>query len=168
MEATGGFEPPNRGFADLRLSPLGYVASNCAGNWVPDPGPIMVPRAGLEPTRAYAHGPLKTACLPIPPPRPVDACRIIPYLPGATRFFPVCVRMGLTQKERSVMPVQERWPATILVPASGVLVVLLRNWIQYGFGNRGVAAGRPAATPGCARGQGPLARMLLSETDATC
>ena len=27
MEATGGFEPPNRGFADLRLSPLGYVAS---------------------------------------------------------------------------------------------------------------------------------------------
>ena len=86
MEATGGFEPPNRGFADLRLSPLGYVASNCAGNWAPGPGPIMVPRAGLEPTRAYAHGPLKTACLPIPPPRPVDACRIITYLPGATRF----------------------------------------------------------------------------------
>ena len=27
MEATGGFEPPNRGFADLRLSPLGYVAN---------------------------------------------------------------------------------------------------------------------------------------------
>ena len=30
LEATGGFEPPNRGFADLRLSPLGYVASTCA------------------------------------------------------------------------------------------------------------------------------------------
>jgi hypothetical protein len=27
LEATGGFEPPNRGFADLRLRPLGYVAS---------------------------------------------------------------------------------------------------------------------------------------------
>ena len=26
MEATGGFEPPNRGFADLGLRPLGYVA----------------------------------------------------------------------------------------------------------------------------------------------
>ena len=26
LEATGGFEPPNRGFADLRLRPLGYVA----------------------------------------------------------------------------------------------------------------------------------------------
>ena len=28
MEATGGFEPPNRGFADLRLKPLGHVAWN--------------------------------------------------------------------------------------------------------------------------------------------
>ncbi len=27
MEATGGFEPPNRGFANPRLRPLGYVAS---------------------------------------------------------------------------------------------------------------------------------------------
>ena len=31
MEATGGFEPPNRGFADLRLRPLGYVAWKCDG-----------------------------------------------------------------------------------------------------------------------------------------
>ena len=27
MEATVGFEPTNRGFADPRLRPLGYVAS---------------------------------------------------------------------------------------------------------------------------------------------
>jgi hypothetical protein len=27
MEVTGGFEPPNRGFADLRLRPLGYVTT---------------------------------------------------------------------------------------------------------------------------------------------
>ena len=32
LEATGGFEPPNRGFADPRLRPLGYVATlKCAG-----------------------------------------------------------------------------------------------------------------------------------------
>ena len=31
LEATGGFEPPNRGFADLRLRPLGYVAWNSVG-----------------------------------------------------------------------------------------------------------------------------------------
>lgn len=28
MEAAGGFEPPNKGFADPRLEPLGYVAAN--------------------------------------------------------------------------------------------------------------------------------------------
>ena len=69
MEATGGFEPPNRGFADLRLSPLGYVASYMPGSSGGRAGRLtagaaLVPRAGLEPTRACAHGPLKTACLP--------------------------------------------------------------------------------------------------------
>ena len=70
MEATGGFEPPNRGFADLRLSPLGYVALIVSTA-------ELVPRAGFEPTQANAHGPLKTACLPIPPPRPSGASHII-------------------------------------------------------------------------------------------
>ena len=31
VEATVGFEPTNRGFADPRLRPLGYVAPNIAG-----------------------------------------------------------------------------------------------------------------------------------------
>ena len=83
MEATGGFEPPNRGFADLRLnhlatSPRAAPVYHCRA-WAD-----MVPRAGLEPTRAYAHGPLKTACLPIPPPRPVDAQNIITHLTKGT------------------------------------------------------------------------------------
>ena len=39
MEATVGFEPTNRGFADPRLRPLGYVAS-CI--WT------VVPRRRLE------------------------------------------------------------------------------------------------------------------------
>jgi hypothetical protein len=36
------------------------------GMTLPPPIP-MVPKAGLEPARACAHRPLKTACLPIPP-----------------------------------------------------------------------------------------------------
>ena len=73
LEATGGFEPPNRGFADLRLNHLA-TSPRCwqRRSWK------LVPRAGFEPTQAIAHGPLKTACLPIPPPRPIIEIYIIP------------------------------------------------------------------------------------------
>ena len=87
LEATGGFEPPNRGFADLRLSPLGYVASNIDR---------MVPRAGFEPTQAYAHHPLKMACLPIPPPRPIRKA-----LGGSAHFRIVARSASLTRPSRS-------------------------------------------------------------------
>ena len=44
LEATGGFEPPNRGFADPRLRPLGYVALFSL-----DAEPmVVVPRRRLE------------------------------------------------------------------------------------------------------------------------
>ena len=43
LEATGGFEPPNRGFADLRLSPLGYVAP--LRRVAPLSGTIAIPMA---------------------------------------------------------------------------------------------------------------------------
>ena len=57
----------NRRIEVLQTSALVHLATS------PEFGllALVVPRAGLEPTRAYAHGPLKTACLPIPPPRPV-------------------------------------------------------------------------------------------------
>ena len=32
---------------------------------------VFVPKAGLEPARGFPHCPLKTACLPIPPLRPL-------------------------------------------------------------------------------------------------
>ena len=75
LEATGGFEPPNRGFADLRLNHLAT-----SPDWFYHQPLLvrvtgLVPRVGFEPTRAYAHGPLKTACLPVPPPRPSRARR---------------------------------------------------------------------------------------------
>jgi hypothetical protein len=76
MEATGGFEPPNRGFADPRLEPLGYVAATSdffVRHFLPDKifsqVFYMVPRAGLEPARPYEHYALNVACLPISAPR---------------------------------------------------------------------------------------------------
>ena len=67
VEATGGFEPPNRGFADPRLRPLGYVALlswlfSGASRWC---------RGGDSNSHSLlGHSALNAACLPIPPPRP--------------------------------------------------------------------------------------------------
>ena len=85
MEATGGFEPPHRGFADLRLNRL--ATSPCMSRFLfgkQSLGRNVVPRAGFEPTQAHAHCPLKTACLPIPPPRPDNQDNIIapPFCPA--------------------------------------------------------------------------------------
>ena len=92
MEATGGFEPPNRGFADLRLSPLGYVAplaTRALPGKIPAawrPWPRWCRERDLNPHGRNAHGPLKTACLPIPPPRPVGTVPIIPHFPARATF----------------------------------------------------------------------------------
>ena len=71
MEATGGLEPP-----------IEVLQTSALTTWLRRPvlpappalqvlrRSVLVPRAGFEPTQAIAHGPLKTACLPIPPPRP--------------------------------------------------------------------------------------------------
>ncbi len=57
LEATGGFEPPIRVLQTPALT-----------TWLRRPV-LLVPRRGFEPLRPYEHRPLKTACLPIPPPR---------------------------------------------------------------------------------------------------
>ena len=36
-----------------------------------------MPRAGFEPAQALAHCPLKTACLPVPPPRPKSYSSVV-------------------------------------------------------------------------------------------
>ncbi len=68
--------PPNarpaRGSAPQDLRPQSQAnaqkkaAGSAAGRWMSE---LMVPGAGLEPARAEAHRLLRTACLPIPPPR---------------------------------------------------------------------------------------------------
>ena len=65
----------NRRIEVLQTSALDHLATS-PQSWVSG-SDSLVPRAGFEPTQAYAHGPLKTACLPIPPPRPSGAGAII-------------------------------------------------------------------------------------------
>ena len=67
LEATGGFEPPNRGFADPRLRPLGYVALCVVRLMQGRPGWC---RGGDSNSHSQSgHSALNAACLPIPPPR---------------------------------------------------------------------------------------------------
>jgi hypothetical protein len=53
----GGLEPP-------RVAPYAPQTYASASSAIPTK---MVPKVGLEPTRAVAHGALNTACLPVPP-----------------------------------------------------------------------------------------------------
>ena len=92
LEATGGIEPPNRGFANpclnhLATSPLTYArtrSTRTSLSLIPDSPScnatglatlwcalraccalLLVPRVGLEPTRPFGHYALNVACLPI-------------------------------------------------------------------------------------------------------
>ena len=60
LEATGGIEPPNRGFANPCLNHLATSPPALQSNRKP-----LVPRVGLEPTRSFEHYALNVACLPI-------------------------------------------------------------------------------------------------------
>ena len=60
------FRPP----APMPPHQLGGSLNYILARWEPDDKtPVLVPRRRLELLRAYAHHPLKMACLPIPPPR---------------------------------------------------------------------------------------------------
>ena len=54
--------------------------------------PFVVPRRRFELLRACAHGPLKTACLPIPPPRHSASCHGV--LAGVGGFEPPTYGFG--------------------------------------------------------------------------
>ena len=58
LEATVGIEPT-----------IGVLQTPALTTWPRRLGRLLVPRRGFEPLRPFGHRPLKTACLPIPPPR---------------------------------------------------------------------------------------------------
>ncbi len=80
MEATGGFEPPNKSFANFRLRPLGYVALYLIYWWC---------RGGDSNSYSlYGHSALNAACLPIPPPRLITNSFIIASVAANYIFVP--------------------------------------------------------------------------------
>ena len=70
MEATGGFEPPNRGFADPRLRPLGYVApiASVRGAEEETRTPTAVTATAPSTLRVYQFHHLGFETLDAPPP----------------------------------------------------------------------------------------------------
>ena len=118
LEATGGFEPPNRAFAELRLnhlatSPRRYIIT------------FMVPRRRFELLRACAHCPLKTACLPIPPPRHENADRDPPhpFYPIDGLAHPTCSHAFTVGDKKAMMEVL----ASVLARLIGTVVMTLSS-----------------------------------------
>ena len=112
MEATGRFELPNKGFADLRLNHL--ATSPQISCWQ-----SMVPRRRLELLRTFAHGPLKTACLPIPPPRLIisfsNRTRILSILAGFCLDH-YLVAKNCCQSNKAIMKLVCYMLFTIMIP----------------------------------------------------
>src|SRR5574341_2652396 len=85
----------------------------------------MVPRRGFEPLRPYGHRPLKTACLPIPPPRPQDLILPISGLGGknpgagpdqaalAVSWPAACSRSSLATEVAEVDSIERRFKCVV-------------------------------------------------------
>ena len=73
-------------------------------------GNHMVPGAGLEPAHAFAHRLLRTACLPIPPPRHCSLTKRKARVPTQARaqIKSLEVRLYLILKQRGARPVKVR------------------------------------------------------------
>ena len=73
-------------------------------------GNQMVPGAGLEPAHAFAHRLLRTACLPIPPPRHCSQTKRKARVPTQARaqIKSLEVRLYLILKQRGARPVKVR------------------------------------------------------------